>query len=96
MKAFYSLLLLLAVALTSCDEVLGTQDQIELADGTSTSLIFNADESGDATIKFVAEAAWTASVSEITASKSGESISWLKLSSYGGEAGQGRDKDCLW
>ncbi|MCF2738045.1 BACON domain-containing protein [Bacteroides caecigallinarum] len=88
MKAFYSLLLLLAVALTSCDEVLGTQDQIELADGTSTSLIFNADESGDATIKFVAEAAWTASVSEITASKSGESISWLKLSSYGGEAGE--------
>ena len=88
MKAFYSLLLLLAVALTSCDEVLGTQDQIELADGTSTSLIFNADESADATIKFVAEAAWTASVSEITASKSGESISWLKLSSYGGEAGE--------
>lgn len=88
MKAFYSLLLLLAVALTSCDEVLGTQDQIELVDGTSTSLIFNADESGDATIKFVAEAAWTASVSEITASKSGESISWLKLSSYGGEAGE--------
>ena len=88
MKAFYSLLLLLAVALTSCDEVLGTQDQIELVDGTSTSLIFNADESADATIKFVAEAAWTASVSEITASKSGESISWLKLSSYGGEAGE--------
>ena len=88
MKAFYSLFLLLAVVLTSCDEVLGTQDQIELLDGTSTSLVFNADDSGDATIKFVADAAWTASVSEITASKSGESLSWLKLSSYGGEAGE--------
>ena len=88
MKAFYSLFLLLAVVLTSCDEVLGTQDQIELLDGTSTSLVFNADDSGDATIKFVADAAWTASVSEIAASKSGESLSWLKLSSYGGEAGE--------
>lgn len=88
MKAFYSLFLLLAVVLTSCDEVLGTQDQIELLDGTSTSLVFNADDSDDATIKFVADAAWTASVSEIAASKSGESLSWLKLSSYGGEAGE--------
>ena len=88
MKAFYSLFLLLAVVLTSCDEVLGTQDQIELLDGTSTSLVFNADDSGDATIKFVADAAWTASVSEIAASKSGESLSWLKLGSYGGEAGE--------
>lgn len=88
MKAFYSLFLLLAVVLTSCDEVLGTQDQIELLDGTSTSLVFNADDSGDATIKFVADAAWTASVSEISASKSGESLSWLKMSSYGGEAGE--------
>lgn len=88
MKAFYSLFLLLAVMLTSCDEVLGTQDQIELLDGTSTSLVFNADDSGDATLKFVADAAWTASVSEIAASKSGESLSWLKLSSYGGEAGE--------
>ena len=88
MKAFYSLFLLLAVVLTSCDEVLGTQDQIELLDDTSTSLVFNADDSGDATIKFVADAAWTASVSEIAASKSGESLSWLKLSSYSGEAGE--------
>ena len=51
MKAFYSLLLLLAVALTSCDEFLGTQDQIELADGTSTSLVVSADENLEAAIK---------------------------------------------
>lgn len=87
MKAFYSFLLLVAVALTACDEGI-TKKLIQLADGTSTSLVFNADESGDATIKFTADAAWTASVSEVAASKSGESISWLKLSSYGGEAGE--------
>lgn len=87
MKAFYSFLLLVAVALTACDEEI-TNKLIQLADGTSTSLVFNADESGDATIKFTADAAWTASVSEVAASKSGESISWLKLSSYGGEAGE--------
>ncbi len=86
MKAFYSFLLLVAVALTACDEAI-TKKLIQLADGTSTSLVFNADESGDATIKFTSDAAWTASVSEVAASKSGESISWLKLSSYGGEAG---------
>lgn len=51
MKAFYSLLLLLAVALTSCDEVLGTQDQIELSDGTSISLVVSADENLEAAIK---------------------------------------------
>lgn len=51
MKAFYSLLLLLAVALTLCDEVLGTQDQIELSDGTSTSLVVSADENLEAAIK---------------------------------------------
>ena len=87
MKAFYSFLLLVAVALTACDEEI-TNKLIQLADGTSTSLVFNADESGNATIKFTADAAWTASVSEVAASKSGESISWLKLSSYGGEAGE--------
>lgn len=87
MKAFYSFLLLVAVAFTACDEAI-TKKLIQLADGTSTSLVFNADESGDATIKFTADAAWTASVSEVAASKSGESISWLKLSSYGGEAGE--------
>lgn len=86
MKAFYSFLLLVAITLTACDETL-TSKLIQLADGTSTSLVFNADESGDATIKFTADAAWTASISEVAASKSGESISWLKLSSYGGEAG---------
>ena len=87
MKAFYSFLLLVAVALTACDEEI-TNKLIQLADGTSTSLVFNADESGDATIKFTADAAWTASVSEVATSKSGESISWLKLSSYGGGAGE--------
>ena len=87
MKAFYSFLLLVAVALTACDEAI-TKKLIQLADGTSTSLVFNSDENGDATIKFTADAAWTASVSEVAASKSGESISWLKLSSYGGEAGE--------
>lgn len=87
MKAFYSFLLLVAVAFTACDEAI-TKKLIQLADGTSTSLVFNADESGDATIKFTADAAWTASVSEVAASKSGESISWLKLSSYGGDAGE--------
>lgn len=87
MKAFYSFLLLVAVALTACDEEI-TKKLIQLADGTSTSLVFNADENGDATIKFTADAAWTASVSEVAASKSGESISWLKLSSYGGDAGE--------
>lgn len=87
MKAFYSFLLLVAVAFTACDEAI-TKKLIQLADGTSTSLVFNADESGDATIKFTADAAWTASVSEVAASKSGESISWLTLSSYGGEAGE--------
>ena len=87
MKAFYSFLLLVAVAFTACDEAI-TKKLIQLADGTSTSLVFNADENGDATIKFNADAAWTASVSEVAASKSGESISWLKLSSYGGEAGE--------
>lgn len=87
MKAFYSFLLLVAVAFTACDEAI-TKKLIQLADGTSTSLVFNADENGDATIKFTADAAWTASVSEVAASKSGESISWLKLSSYGGEAGE--------
>lgn len=87
MKAFYSFLLLVAVAFTACDEAI-TKKLIQLADGTSTSLVFNADESGDATIKFTADAAWTASVNEVAASKSGESISWLKLSSYGGEAGE--------
>lgn len=87
MKAFYSFLLLVAVALTACDEAI-TKKLIQLADGTSTSLVFNADENGDATIKFTADAAWAASVSEIAASKSGESISWLKLSSYGGGAGE--------
>lgn len=87
MKAFYSFLLLLAVAFTACDEAI-TKKLIQLADGTSTSLVFNADENGDATIKFTADAAWTASVSEVAASKSGESISWLKLSPYGGEAGE--------
>lgn len=87
MKAFYSFLLLMAVALTACDETL-TSKLIQLADGTSTSLVFNADENGEATIKFTADAAWTASVSEIAVSKSGESISWLKLSSYAGQAGE--------
>lgn len=87
MKAFYSFLLLVAVAFTACDEAI-TKKLIQLADGTSTSLVFNADENGDATFKFNADAAWTASVSEVAASKSGESISWLKLSSYGGEAGE--------
>lgn len=87
MKAFYSFLLLVAVAFTACDEAI-TKKLIQLADGTSTSLVFNADESGDATIKFTADAAWTASVNEVAVSKSGESISWLKLSSYGGEAGE--------
>lgn len=87
MKAFYSFLLLVAVAFTACDEAI-TKKLIQLADGTSTSLVFNADENGDATIKFTADAAWTASVSEVAASKSGESISWLKLSSYGGDAGE--------
>ena len=87
MKAFYSFLLLVAVAFTACNEET-TNKLIQLADGTSTSLVFNADESGDATIKFTADAAWTASVSEVAASKSGESISWLSLSPYGGEAGE--------
>lgn len=87
MKAFYSFLLLVAVAFTACDEAI-TKKLIQLADGTSTSLVFNADENGDATIKFTADAAWTASVSEVAASKSGESISWLSLSPYGGEAGE--------
>ncbi|MBU3807054.1 MAG: hypothetical protein H9802_01270 [Candidatus Phocaeicola faecipullorum] len=86
MKAFYSLLLLMAVTLTACDETI-TEKFLQLADGTSTSLVFNADENTEATIKFTADAAWTASVSEVAASKSGESISWLKLSAYGGEAG---------
>ena len=86
MKAFYSFLLLVAVALTACDETI-TEKFLQLADGTSTSLVFNADENTEATIKFTADAAWTASVSEVAASKSGESISWLKLSAYGGEAG---------
>lgn len=88
MKAFYSLLLLLAVVLTSCDEVLGTQDQIELSDGTSTSLVVSADENLEAIIKFTADASWSASVEEVASSKVGESLSWLKLSSYGGEAGE--------
>lgn len=86
MKAIYSLLLLVVVSLAACNESI-TSKLLQLADGTSTSLVFNADDSGDATIKFTADAAWTASVSEVAASKSGESISWLKLSSYGGEAG---------
>ena len=86
MKTFYSYLLLMAVMLTACDGKL-TEKLLQLADGTSTSLVFNADESGDATIKFVADDSWTASVIEVTASKSGESISWLKLSSYAGSAG---------
>lgn len=68
MKAFYSFLLLVAITLTACDETL-TSKLIQLADGTSTSLVFNADESGDATIKFTADAAWTASISEVAASK---------------------------
>lgn len=88
MKAFYSLLLLLAVALTSCDEVLGTQNQIELADGTSTSLVVSADENLEATIKFTAESSWTASVNELAASKSSDGVSWLTLSGYSGEAGE--------
>lgn len=86
MKTFYSLLLLVAVALTACDETV-TSKLIQLADGTSTSLVFNADDNGEATIKFTADAAWTVSVSEVAASKGGEGISWLSLSSYGGEAG---------
>lgn len=88
MKAFYSLLLLLAVALTSCDEVLGTQGQIELADGTSTSLVLSADENLEATIKFTAESSWTASVNELAVSKSSDGVSWLTLSGYSGEAGE--------
>ena len=87
MKTFYSFLLLMAVALTACDEVL-TEKLIQLADGTSTSLVFDADATGETTIKFTADEAWTASVSEVASSKSGESISWLTLSSYGGNAGE--------
>lgn len=87
MKTFYSFLLLMAVALTACDEVL-TEKLIQLADGTSTSLVFDADATGETTIKFTADEAWTASVSEVASSKSGESISWLSLSPYGGEAGE--------
>lgn len=87
MKTFYSFLLLMAVALTACDEVL-TEKLIQLADGTSTSLVFDADATGETTIKFTADEAWTASVSEVASSKSGESISWLTLSSYAGNAGE--------
>lgn len=87
MKTFYSFLLLMAVALTACDEVL-TEKLIQLADGTSTSLVFDADATGETTIKFTADEAWTASVNEVASSKSGESISWLTLSSYAGNAGE--------
>lgn len=57
MKTFYSFLLLMAVALTACDEVL-TEKLIQLADGTSTSLVFDADATGETTIKFTADEAW--------------------------------------
>ena len=87
MKAFYSFLLLVAVSLTACDEAL-TEKLIQLADGTSTSLVFDANSNGETTIKFTADAQWTASVNEVAVSKSGESISWLKLSSYAGNAGE--------
>ena len=90
MKAFYSFLLLVAVALTACDEEI-TKKLIQLADGTSTSLVFNADENGDATIKFTADAAWTASVSEVRKYNYNFTSEELYRS-----ISQGRNKDCLW
>lgn len=87
MKVFYSFLLLVALALTACNNEQDSVSMLKLADDTSTSFVIDAVDNLEATIKFTADASWTASVNEVTAKKSDKTVTWLMLSEYSGGAG---------
>ena len=88
MKVFYSFLLLVALALTACNNEQDSVSMLKLADDTSTSFVIDAVDNLEATIKFTADASWTASVNEVTAKKSDKTVTWLMLSEYSGGAGE--------
>ena len=82
--------LIVACILPACSSDDDSPRQIELADGTSTEQTVYADQTSAASgIKFTAQAAWTATVSDITGSRADKAyIDWLTLSAYSGGAGE--------
>lgn len=89
MKVFYSLAICAALMMTSCDNENGNGD-IVLTGDTPKEIVVKADDNGNSqAIKFTAVAPWTATVKDVTPSRSdsGSEVEWIKLSAYNGEAG---------
>ena len=93
--SFYSTQLFFAFLITcfvsACSNDDGSPKQIELAGGTSTEQTVYADQTHtDGGIRFTAQAAWTATVSDITGSRTDMPVKpdWLTLSAYSGGAGE--------
>ena len=89
MKSFYYLLLSAALMFGACSEGDDSPAQLKLADGVPTEIVFGDGEtSGVKEIKFMASAPWTASVKDVSTSRSGSEVDWLTLSKYSGDAGE--------
>lgn len=89
MQLFFAFLITCFVSACSNDD--GSPKQIELAGGTSTEQTVYADQTHtDGGIRFTAQAAWTATVSDITGSRTDMPVKpdWLTLSAYSGGAGE--------
>lgn len=83
--------LLAACFIFACSSDDGDLNSIELVDGTSTEQTVYADQTNaEGGIKFTAQAAWVAAVTEMVNSRAdrNNNVDWLTLSSYSGDAGE--------
>lgn len=92
MKNFIPLMLCAALWLSACESENGNKDlTIQLADGTTTTLVLDSETSttNQEQIKFTATAPWTAWIKPVTNQRSGGSeVDWLTLNTYSGDAGE--------
>lgn len=83
---------LLALLAVGCSEDGDTSKNIILTEGTQTTQIIYADQTQPGNgggISFTALEAWTATVTEVTATKAeGSTVDWLTLSAYSGGPGE--------
>lgn len=90
-RFYYCFMLLAAVLFVACESSdSDSLNEIELSNDTSKEqTVFADNTSKDEGIKFNATSDWTATVREVAIGRSGaNSVEWLKLSAYSGNAGQ--------